>query len=378
MDYRRVAKDFQLCALAVQVLLLATLSVYTGYRALVIYHSQETPAVELTVKHWQGFSEWAICCVPDYEPGRYCKGVGTAGVGFFDNYSGLELWSPQDYAKTLAPRSRNLAASVISQKAIPFSEHILTCSVWNLSSVDMEIPGTFALCTPLLASWLMVKSDGEWRWVDHAGRKWYSVLRLTSYMHGSNYGYTSDNHQFFRAETVKGWQQGSSSMCAWMGIDSESEPLMRKQTTVYNILVDEKTILQTLEQGTLLQLMNLLSSVGGYFSVICLIFGLIFVKQYPESSVARTYEQRTLRGMKEQGDPLSHEAARGTQVRPTPARGSAETRNAHDEAKNLVRRGSRPPPPPAHPRSLRTSALSRHSVSTNKDHASNVDELRLV
>lgn len=114
-------------------------------------------------------------------------------------------------------------------------------------------------------------------------------------------------------------------MCAWTGIDSESEPLL-KDTTVYNILVDDKTVLQTSEQGTLLQLMKMLSSLGGYLSVITLIFGLIFVKQYPESSVARTYEQRTLRGRTEQGDPLSDEAAGGTQVRPTPAHGSIELR----------------------------------------------------
>ena len=82
MDYRHVAKNFRRCALLVQLSLLSSLAAYAAYRALRIMQSGDTPAADISVKHWHGYSAWAVCCIPGYDPTRYCNGVRAAGVGF--------------------------------------------------------------------------------------------------------------------------------------------------------------------------------------------------------------------------------------------------------------------------------------------------------
>eukprot|EP00439_Symbiodinium_sp_Y106_P035001 s4890_g4.t1 len=154
----------------------------------------------------------------------------------------------------------------------------------------------------------MVMSDGQWRWIDHAGRKMYYSLKLTSYIHGFNFGYTSVPHQFFTATTVKMWQAGVPEMCAWSGVDSETEALL-SQTTVFTVLVEDQYIVATMEQGFLLQLFNLASGLGGYLSILTVVFGIIFVKQYPESRIAHVFESRTLFGKQAKGDPPDDEEA---------------------------------------------------------------------
>ena len=308
MDYRHVAKNFRRCALLVQLSLLSSLAAYAAYRALRIMQSGDTPAADISVKHWHGYSAWAVCCIPGYDPTRYCNGVRAAGVGFFESFDGLRVaWTPNGTG--LTANSHKLASSVISQRTISFAGYALTCSVWDLTEVpEMMIPGTFSLCTPIHASWLMVMSDGQWRWIDHAGRKMYYSLKLTSYIHGFNFGYTSVPHQFFTATTVKMWQAGVPEMCAWSGVDSETEALL-SQTTVFTVLVEDQYIVATMEQGFLLQLFNLASGLGGYLSILTVVFGIIFVKQYPESRIAHVFESRTLFGKQAKGDPPDDEEA---------------------------------------------------------------------
>lgn len=146
MDYRHVAKNFRRCALLVQLSLLSSLAAYAAYRALRIMQSGDTPAADISVKHWHGYSAWAVCCIPGYDPTRYCNGVRAAGVGFFESFDGLRVaWTPNGTG--LTANSHKLASSVISQRTISFAGYALTCSVWDLTEVpEMMIPGTFSLC----------------------------------------------------------------------------------------------------------------------------------------------------------------------------------------------------------------------------------------
>eukprot|EP00931_Biecheleriopsis_adriatica_P030647 TRINITY_DN18045_c0_g1_i2.p1 TRINITY_DN18045_c0_g1~~TRINITY_DN18045_c0_g1_i2.p1 ORF type:complete len:190 (-),score=34.19 TRINITY_DN18045_c0_g1_i2:10-579(-) len=60
--------------------------------------------------------------------------------------------------------------------------------------------------------------------------------------------------------------------------------------------VSMPTVSETMKLGILPQLFELLSSVGGYFTVIGIVWGLLFWKKYPDSQVAQAYDTLTIAG----------------------------------------------------------------------------------
>ena len=238
--------------------------------------------------------------------------VLEAGLGLHDTWDGHENLSPEGIVPTT--RSREEAATRISKGVLTVAGEEQSCAFIDMTNfADLVMPGKFSLCsaTSGYGGYLLAKTGGEWKVMDDAGAHGYYGLRLTSFKHGSDWGYSSELKTFFF--TSRKWYQFAnqadlSKLCSMKELGSSE----RKWRTAHVIVVEDPLVTITMEQGALLQFFDLLVSLGGYISISTVVFGVIFVKQYPKSDVVSTMEARTLVGCEEKGNPPGRAARSAT------------------------------------------------------------------
>ncbi|CAE7560915.1 purM [Symbiodinium pilosum] len=77
--------------------------------------------------------------------------------------------------------------------------------------------------------------------------------------------------------------------------------------TQLKLHIAEPFVTMTTSQGAMPQMLELISSLGGYLSIVFSVFTLVFVRAYPFSDTARLYDARTLIGFSAWGNPPDHD-----------------------------------------------------------------------
>ncbi|CAE7450734.1 unnamed protein product, partial [Symbiodinium sp. CCMP2456] len=321
MDYRRVVNKFQLYALVVQFGMLVSLLAFAVHRIWEIVQNADSPPMKVTTSHWQGLGKWALC------PYTHQK-VEWAGLGFYYRHEGWERWMPYSYKKInetnvevetyLSMDSHTMANSHMLTDRIPiemFDGALLSCSVIDLTDVQAKPPMSFSICSDT-ERFLMLHNNNGWDVAFHlATGQNYWTLKLSEYIHGHDTGFSTSTQLFHTASTLLSSPGENipqlNKLCAWKRFDSAassaSEAEGPDRTYAYRIMVTDTSIPVTIVQGIVAQLFSLMSSLGGYFATLSTVFTFVFVRQYPESRIARMYERRTIRGQELPGDPPSDE-----------------------------------------------------------------------
>lgn len=280
MDYHRVDSKFRRCALLFEVVLALLLVSYVVYAVMQI--AEEDPPVETISTRWtKDLGVWALCSDTPAE----LAGVGTGSFRF-----GREVFSSEENAAALA------GVSVSPPQMMVISDYMgeQNCSIMNLTDVQIETPFYFNICIDGgYRSSFHLKTDHAWVYVTHSNAgdlKWFSIRRSD---HGWNYGYSSAVDSTFAAASVDGpWRGGDRTYKCAAGMTWFQGP--GDQTTALSLAVVEPVVVTYLQQGVIPQLFGLLSETGGYVTILTILFTSVFVKQYPESQVTKTYEARTL------------------------------------------------------------------------------------
>ncbi|CAE7362960.1 ftsH [Symbiodinium natans] len=279
MEYRRVVQEFRIPAAVLQCFILGCACAYFAYQLKSIAESADSPPVDVRMEPFRNFSQWALCAHPSDPDGD----VSKIGVGVQSSYTAIEtlgVFSGMD--ETF---SKQLLSTVYNQTVLFDSTYgnNLTCAIVDAESIQgMLVPGTFTLCSGIGPyGWLLVKSDGGWQFVNQFAHAEYHVMKLSSYVHGFNSGYTVELQRFFSAQSkynTRWWGRGGniSAVCQW----KQSAPASMAGT-VFVIVVEDRVITKSVELGMLPQLFSLLSSLGGLMGLAGLAFTTIFVKKYP-------------------------------------------------------------------------------------------------
>ena len=299
MDYRRVVQEFRIPAAALQCFIVGCAAAYVAYQVNSISESADSPPVDMRMEPFRNFSQWALCAHPNSPDGD----VSQIGVGVQSSYKGIEtlgIFSSMD--ETF---SKQLLSSVVYNQTVVFDNmygNNLTCSIVDAGSIQgMTVPGTFTLCSGIGPyGWLLIKSDGGWHFVNQFAHAEYRVLKLSSYVHGFNSGYTVELRRFFSAQSKyssRWWGRertsNISTVCQW----KQSAP-SSQAGSVFVIVAEDRMVTKSVELGMLPQLFSLLSSLGGLMGLAGLAFTTIFVKKYPHGDS----ELRTLIGNSVQSD----------------------------------------------------------------------------
>eukprot|EP00438_Fugacium_kawagutii_P015019 Skav200791 [mRNA] locus=scaffold318:111437:112396:- [translate_table: standard] len=280
MDYHYVESKFRLTALVFEVVLALLLICYMVYAVMLIV--EEDPPVETSSTRWKSdLGVWALCSDNPTE----LAGVGTGSLRF-----GREVFSSEDNTAAVE------GVSVSPPQMMVMSDSIgeQNCSIMDLTNVQIEVPFYFNICNDGGdRSSYHLQIDHKWVYVTHspAGHhKWFSIRRSD---HGWNYGYSSAVESTFAADSIDGpWSGGDRTYKCAAGMTWFQSA--RGETSVLSLAVVEPFVVTYLEQGFLPQLFGLLSTVGGYITILIIFYKGVFVKQYPYSPVSKIYDARTL------------------------------------------------------------------------------------
>jgi len=307
MDYRRVEKKIRKAALFLQVALFLLLIAYVGLCIKQIFDASAHPPVETVVEPWtKGLGYWALCAGSEV-----LAGVGTA-VGS----SALSIHTPMGEnalspAKVDPPEMTIKVNNIVEQN----------CSYMDLREVEVKIPFFFILCNDGgFRSYYYVKSGDSWMYVTHQASGQLKWAKIRKTILGWNYGYATDEETYIDSVMMEGaWGGGDrSGKCAnmtWF-----HEPL--QSASALFVSVEEHMVMMYYKQGVLPQLVKLLTSTGGYLTILMCCFTCVFVKLHPGSSVSQIYEARTFVGKKVLpwilGQDTKTQTVKDTEPRPLP------------------------------------------------------------
>ena len=283
MDYRRVDPDFRRCAGVLQLCLCVGFVLYVVYEGWKICVGK--PPVEVRTEGWTGAGKWAVC-----EHASYGGSVlHAAGFGLLrGRYIGAASISSVDKAA---------AAWELSKEEVTLENWQLTCSVVDLTEwTPPQIPGLFAMCLDAAHSFLLVQSHGVWSVAADGGTNDLIIIRASKRRHGQSYLFSESLTDSFETSVVASapgyGQQRTDQVCEM----TQLTPGTAGPSAAYIISVEEPIVNVTLELGTWPQVVRLIGGLGGYVTVLTLIFTTIFVKKYPQCDIAVKFEMRTLFG----------------------------------------------------------------------------------
>ena len=280
MDFRKVEKQFRPAALLLQVVLCSFLLCYWGYSFKQILESSADPPVETTTVQWRkNLGLWALC-----SPGSLF-GVGAA--------SGGEVWGREKALTGAEPSAKEkLNGSLAGFSDGHFA--LLTCSFLDLTDFEIKVPFFFSLCIDSnTTSLLLLKEEGQWRYVTHQSPGTYNFYTLKKAIHGWNWGYSTSENSIFLINLLRGQSSHRTDRtyeCS-AGMTYFGSP--GGEASAVRFAAQDPMVIVYHKQGIMPQLFKLMSSVGGYMSCLTLIFLSCFVRRYPESGVAQIYEART-------------------------------------------------------------------------------------
>ena len=298
MDFRRVEPKFRKAALALQVSLSVIVLCYAGYKIKQILDSSTDPPVELATVPWKkNLGMWHLCSL-DFTntPSHEFAGVGTgvlrsAQHQYHYNWTTHKLRS--DMATVALPGAK-VHPPQMTWVDDGWGEQ--NCSSMDLTEVDVKVPFFFVLCIDGgFRSAFFVKIGDDWEYITHHGQgyvKWFSLQRSD---YGWNLGYSSSSEAIFSTFAVDrplGSAIGDRTDMCQEGMTWFQEP--RNASAALVLSVVQPQVVVFLKQGIVPQLFQLVSNIGGFLTVVIMVFTCLFVKKYPESAVFSIYEARTL------------------------------------------------------------------------------------
>ena len=258
-------------------------------------------------------------CVRPVYPDVY---VGDAGVGVYDlpAYTGQGVPNPAG----LSAKSSKLASQIYPE-TVQFDQRPANCAIADMTDLpDMKFPGKFTFCSTVPSGWLLVRSFTGWQYVSNFGGNDYAILKLQARKHGSDFGYHSATSQIFSTTRVMYWHDAGNDakhyveydhlgqLCSMTTINSTETQVAA--ISALTVLVEDPMLTVTTELGVFPQLVRLATSLGGFLSIAVLVFTTIFVKQFPHSDIAQTYDRRTLFGNRSSGNRPSDLQESGSQA----------------------------------------------------------------
>ena len=266
----------------VHVTLLLSLAFYAAFQIHSVLVSAENPPVKVTLEAWKGAGKWAVCGEFD---------MLGAGMAVVSNTS-YEWFNVDDFAV----RTLNVGLRL---QEIPVAGHPRNCSILDFSEEPVTaLPFQMSICSSVTGNgYVLLETNSEWHFVSYLSRNWLRQLYLQRRKQGWNYGYSSDLEELHtvlaRFDATYGAPSTSKEyMCGdmqWFQPD--------RTGPVGSILVSiDSLVTVTHKQGVFPQMIALLSELGGYLSLLTTIFTLSFVRKYPDSPVAKIFEERTFVG----------------------------------------------------------------------------------
>ena len=283
MDYLKVEERFRRHACWVQGVLLGGLILFFGYRVVQMVRHADEPPIETVMQKWRGLSKWKMCVRAGGEEGD----LHAVGIWVLDD----EQYRPP----MSGPQIEDMP------------EHGGTFRCITINLTDMEVPAiptNVNMCNEAAnVVHVFVWSNQAWRHVIHQPRWTNMVIKIEKHRHGNFNGFSSEAYEMYSTYMWEHYTTPGTGYAAecrhWQVADpSRSEDVSRLQ-----LRIEQPLVMTSFEQGILPQILALLSSVGGFVSLLVLVFTTVFVRKYPSSSTAMTYETRTLFGNQAGGDP---------------------------------------------------------------------------
>ena len=311
MDFRRVDKQWRPAAIVLQICLALLLIGYAVNTVISIARSADDPPVQTSTAKWRkGAGKWAICGM-----GGTNSLVG-AGVGLLRRSPSAPWDTVTERTGFPLPTLQNITApNPITALGLNGAGPTLICTVVDLTTWQLpeENPRGFFLCAVALRPLYFVWSGKKWQFVKYQVPKAYDWYRLDRYMHGWNFGYSAESWEIYHV--VPRWSyapiRDNRDCCAEMTWFENSTGA----ASVIELSIEQETFSEIYMQGVFPQLYSLLGTLGGLLSLLFLVYGIVFVKKYPDSSIAQEYEARTFIGERlgraeEQQEPLPTSADR--------------------------------------------------------------------
>lgn len=291
-DVSHVEPRFRRLACMLEVFLLGGLLFFAAGSIVYVLATVEDPPVMFSRQHWQGVSKWMLCPVSPHE--------NISAVGLDLRQSG----GHQGYKEPVE--------IFFDTQFTAYGYGV--CVVVDLTAFDVQDPPlNFNLChdAPDRVKFYVWSRD-RWAWANlEQGRHSASRLRLQMHKEGFNNGLWTHQEDVF----TLGWYDDRSQNDGyfrygnhWTSCDEwfplNSSDTHREQLASYvAIYITEPYVSVEIQQGILPRIFTMLSRIGGYITIVTLIFTRIFVRRYPTSLVAMTYDARTLYGYEIVGEP---------------------------------------------------------------------------
>ena len=173
-----------------------------------------------------------------------------------------------------------------------------------------EPPLSFSICHDSWPGAILFGWDGiRWRRLESQAHHSVLIFKFSKRRHGMDSGFTSSHQVIFRTALQSKWfneAHNHSDYC--QGLWKRFSPSSGSES-VFVLTIEDPLVETTTKQGVLPQVIALVGNLGGYLSLSGVLFTLVWVRRYPRSEVAKTFEARTLFGHSEDGEPGGTSAA---------------------------------------------------------------------
>ncbi|CAE7563594.1 unnamed protein product [Symbiodinium microadriaticum] len=292
MDFRQVDAKFRKHAVVLQALLYGLLLLFLVYRLSQIW--TEHPPVEVTEEIWDGVGKWALCGHPHEGKVLYAAGMGLL-KGY---YVGHDYFSSTDFAT---------ASWALTSKMVDFGIWKLNCSIVDLTSwTPPQVPGTFILCFDVEIAYPLLESNGNWRMIEALVPDEVKAIELQKRKFGWDYGYTSELNESFTFVRVAHMTNSNGLTALWHRDRCGMTEFGSGTTGTISMLIvaiEKPFVTVTKKLGGLPQVFALSTGLGGFITVMTLVFTTIFVKKLPYGDISLEYDARTLRGFQQTEPP---------------------------------------------------------------------------
>ena len=280
--------------MVLQAVLSALVLMYVAYRLRQIF--TDDPPVDVSTDAWRGVGKWALCPNPGApNPTLYAAGFALLA----GRWIGLQYSSSYEKIESGWPLPRETVSWANGTRF----HRTADCAIVDLTTwAPPHVPTSFVLALDAHNSYMLIESHGEWVMTAWGMPGTMTVLRLNKRIHGEDLGYHTSTVDFY--ETSVAMREEGAGPDFGTALDMtifNSGSAGHKTVTL--VAIDEPLVTKTLKLGIVVQLANFISGIGGYLTVVTLVFTTAFVKKYPQCDVALAYEQRTLRGNQEAGNP---------------------------------------------------------------------------
>ncbi|CAE7348241.1 purM [Symbiodinium sp. CCMP2592] len=284
MDYRRVEGKYQRYAFVMQLTLIGFLLLYFVSQAVLIVRHAETPPVETSMKKWFGAGKWMIC---EWDT------LYGIGVGLPHDQS-----TPSFEHKQWETLTETVPVSKIPEEVNAIDGNPHNCSIIDLTAWKMPVPPlSFSLCNDAAKLvFIYVESGGIWERVRRQERSMFTQVKLTKRSHGDNSGFSTSFRDYFSASLSQEWTDPGFDFEYWCPNWIRFNTGGGGGRSALLVEIDEPLVMVTANLGVIPQLLSLFSSLGGYLTILSVLFTAVWVRKNPQSDVNITYEERTLFG----------------------------------------------------------------------------------